>query len=313
MNFRSCKYFLTVCEMGSISAAARKLYISQQSLSSHIRRLEEETGTRLFHRDHPLTLTPAGECVQRAAKTILETLEQMDRELAECRGGFARELTIGTLDYGTPDFMSDLIDLFLRKEPSVLLNTREVSSKVPIPADIPLLITGQEMGNGFKSEAVIFDWVCVSVADSLLQRTYGDQWEERRGRLEQGDLLALEGCPFLLHRGDNSMQRFQDMVLELAHFTPVALSVSGSAAALTQLCDRGRGALIGLMQQALRNQETPCYPISALPGPQATGFLCYREDTVLSEPAQRFLEITRRYFDRRKRTLMQNAHLSTSI
>ena len=42
MNFRSCSYFLTVCEMGNISAAARKLYISQQSLSQHIHKLEEE-------------------------------------------------------------------------------------------------------------------------------------------------------------------------------------------------------------------------------------------------------------------------------
>ena len=34
MNFRTCKYFLTVCELGTINAAARKLFISQQSLST---------------------------------------------------------------------------------------------------------------------------------------------------------------------------------------------------------------------------------------------------------------------------------------
>lgn len=48
MNFRSCKYFLTVCEMGTINAAARRLYISQQSLSQHIRKLETEVGAQLF-------------------------------------------------------------------------------------------------------------------------------------------------------------------------------------------------------------------------------------------------------------------------
>ena len=60
MNFRTCKYFLTVCELGTINAAARKLFISQQSLSQHIRKLEAELGVQLFHRDNPLVLTQAG-------------------------------------------------------------------------------------------------------------------------------------------------------------------------------------------------------------------------------------------------------------
>ena len=53
MNFRTCKYFLTVCELGTINAAARKLFISQQSLSQHIRKLEAELKVQLFHRDNP--------------------------------------------------------------------------------------------------------------------------------------------------------------------------------------------------------------------------------------------------------------------
>ena len=40
MNFRTLQYFLTVAEERSITRAAKKLYISQQSLSSHIAKLE---------------------------------------------------------------------------------------------------------------------------------------------------------------------------------------------------------------------------------------------------------------------------------
>lgn len=47
MNFRTCKYFLMVCDMGTINAAARKLYISQQSLSEHMRKLEKELGVQI--------------------------------------------------------------------------------------------------------------------------------------------------------------------------------------------------------------------------------------------------------------------------
>ncbi len=54
MNFRTCKYFLTVCELGTINAAARKLFISQQSLSQHIRKLEAELKVQLFPCKHKL-------------------------------------------------------------------------------------------------------------------------------------------------------------------------------------------------------------------------------------------------------------------
>ena len=83
MNFRTCKYFLTVCELGTINAAARKLFISQQSLSQHIRKLEAELGVQLFHRDNPLVLTQAGQCVKKAAQTVLDTMEQMEKEIAD--------------------------------------------------------------------------------------------------------------------------------------------------------------------------------------------------------------------------------------
>ena len=48
MNLRNLRYFLMVVEEKNITKAARKLFISQQTLSGVIRRLEEEYRTRLF-------------------------------------------------------------------------------------------------------------------------------------------------------------------------------------------------------------------------------------------------------------------------
>ena len=50
MNILSVQYFLAVIEEGNISAAARKLIISQQTLSEHVKKLETELGTPLFKR-----------------------------------------------------------------------------------------------------------------------------------------------------------------------------------------------------------------------------------------------------------------------
>ena len=50
MNFTSLRYFLAVAEEKNITHAAEKLFISQQALSGHIRKLEEEIGTPIFKR-----------------------------------------------------------------------------------------------------------------------------------------------------------------------------------------------------------------------------------------------------------------------
>ncbi len=301
MNFRSCSYFLTVCEMGNISAAARKLYISQQSLSQHIRKLEEELGAPLFHRDNPLTLTQAGRCFQRAARSILDTLRQLDEELAQCKGAAPKELTIGMLDYGTPDFMPPLIDLFLRQEPDVLLRTRELAPGEAMPEEIPLYISAREVGGNYKSEILFYDQLGISVADSLLKKLYGAQWRERQARLRAGDLPALEGCPFLRHR-NTPLQTLSEVAFEQNRFQPVYLPMMGSIQTLTRLCMSGQGAMVTFLGQAGQEPAMPpCYPMPNMPEALPAGFLCYRGNADLSEAARRFLKITRRYFDRRKK------------
>ena len=49
MDIRQMRYFLEICKFGSISQAAGSLFISQQGLSSAIRRLEQELGCDLFY------------------------------------------------------------------------------------------------------------------------------------------------------------------------------------------------------------------------------------------------------------------------
>lgn len=304
MNFRSCKYFLTVCEMGTINAAARKLYISQQSLSQHIRRMEEEVGAQLFHRDNPLALTKEGECVKRAAQTVLSAMEQMDREIAECKGTVPRQLVIGLLDYGTPEFLPSLIDLFLKKDPDITLQTRELMPGEQMPRDIPLFISAKELGVGYKSEVIITDRLGVSVSDELLKRVYGDRWREHRDRLKNGELSALEGCPFIQHR-NTPLQYFQDMAFRNNDFTPNYLRVMGSVSALARMCANGQGAMVTMMGHARQEQGVPmCYPVSNVPDRIPTAFICYRSNEVLSAPAQQFLEITRRYFRRSREKVM---------
>lgn len=300
MNFRSCQYFLTVCEEGTINAAARKLYISQQSLSHHIRRMEEELGVQLFHRGNPLALTESGRSVQKMSRAVLDAYQQMFTELSVCKGMAPKELTVGVLDFGLPKFMLQLIEMFLNKYPDVLIQTKEIPPGGPLPRDIPLFIGARELDAGFKCRVLITDRLGVSVADALLKKLYGPHWQERKAMLEAGELTALVGCPFLRHQ-DTPFQRLQDMAYEVSGFYPEHLPVRGSFQALAMMCAQGQGALIAPMERLqIEDGLLPCYPISTMPERIPTAYLCRRADAVLSIYAQHFWEITVRYFKGRQ-------------
>jgi LysR family transcriptional regulator, transcriptional activator of the cysJI operon len=78
--------FYYVCQEKSISAAAEKLFLSQPTVTGHIKSLEESTQTKLIQIDRKkLSLTPIGEGLYQFAKQIFQQTLAADRfiELAK--------------------------------------------------------------------------------------------------------------------------------------------------------------------------------------------------------------------------------------
>ena len=66
------RVFVTVAELGSFSAAARELGVSQPAVSQNVAELERQVGTALFERNKSsLSITPAGENLKKYAAEIL--------------------------------------------------------------------------------------------------------------------------------------------------------------------------------------------------------------------------------------------------
>ena len=84
MNIKHAQYMLTVLQEGSITAAAKKLYISQPSLSQMIKLVETNLGTPIFNRSsEAITLTYAGEKYIQAARQILTINDNLQKEIDE--------------------------------------------------------------------------------------------------------------------------------------------------------------------------------------------------------------------------------------
>ena len=78
MDFRQLQSFTSVVEFGSFTKAAEKLSISQPTISTHIRALEEELNARLILRTTKnIEITPKGRELYEYASKILELRDRM--------------------------------------------------------------------------------------------------------------------------------------------------------------------------------------------------------------------------------------------
>lgn len=80
MNFRHLKFFVATAESGQVSRASSLLSISQSAVTSAIKDLETELGTKLFTRSSQgMEMTEAGRDFLASARDILEKVEQAKR------------------------------------------------------------------------------------------------------------------------------------------------------------------------------------------------------------------------------------------
>src|SRR5690348_14781818 len=90
IELRHLRYFVAVADEASFTAAAHRVHVAQQVLSTQIRQLEDAVGTQLLHRTNKgATLTPAGAAFLTTAR---ETLAGLDRGVAAARNA-ARAVT----------------------------------------------------------------------------------------------------------------------------------------------------------------------------------------------------------------------------
>lgn len=80
MNLQQYRYVQTIATVGSFSQAAKELFVTQPSLSSSIKELENELDVQLFHRSKSgACLTEAGSDFLTYAKRILAQVEEMEK------------------------------------------------------------------------------------------------------------------------------------------------------------------------------------------------------------------------------------------
>lgn len=98
MNLRQLEYFMAIAEEHQITAAARRLHITQPPLSYELSSLERELGVKLIERGpRSAELTEAGQLLYARAERILSLTSAATREVKSFGQGTSGTLSVGII------------------------------------------------------------------------------------------------------------------------------------------------------------------------------------------------------------------------
>lgn len=114
------KYFYTVANLGSISATADELHVSQPAISQHIKNIEAQVGFQLFNRTKKgVQLTSEAQEIYTYCKSIFRQVEQMNQTLQDLSSLDTGILNIGASDTICKYYLIDKLKGFERLYPGI--------------------------------------------------------------------------------------------------------------------------------------------------------------------------------------------------
>jgi DNA-binding transcriptional LysR family regulator len=126
MNLRQLACFVAIVEEGSFTRAARRIGITQPSLSQHVRSLEEELGGAMLERlPRGVALTPAGRTLLPEARAALRAVERGRRGARAALALEAGDLEIATVLSMAVGLLPRYIRLWHERHPDVGIRLQE--------------------------------------------------------------------------------------------------------------------------------------------------------------------------------------------
>lgn len=234
--FRGMEYVYEVYKEKSFSKAARNLYISQPSLSTAVKKAEEEIGFPVFDRSTtPIKLTEFGEEYIKSIEIIMgveKSFENFIHDVSELKSG---SISIGGTNLFASYILPPLISEFTEKYPLVDINlveanTTELTGKL-FSGNLDLLID-----NNFVDETIYekkffgVEHLLLTVPKKLeanigaedYAMTAADIKNDRHlsGEVSPVPLKFFANEPFLLLKSGNDTKTRADKICHNSRFVP---------------------------------------------------------------------------------------------
>jgi LysR family transcriptional regulator, low CO2-responsive transcriptional regulator len=233
LSIHGLRVYLCILKCGSLSAAGRKLGMTQPAVSNHLHALEERFGVALLTRGRPLRATPAGECLAEHAQRVLDAVAALEAELARHTAPHG-PLAVGASSTPGELLMPGLVTEFSARYPDVAVELRVYDTDEAIAAlldrEIEAAVVGYEVDDPRLAGTVVGH-------DALVTVVAGS--DPLAGAEISPDELADR--PFVLREQGSGTRRTVEEGLAAAGLRPRVAMELGSNAAVEGAVAAGGG------------------------------------------------------------------------
>lgn len=137
MNYNKLYYFYVITQLGSMSRAAEKLYVSQPALSKAVKELEWFFEVELFyHGKRKLMLTPAGKALRKECMRIFADEDSMMQRIRQYKGADQSSLVFGYMIYKEIYRLKNIFSGFQEQNTNISLSAASYIERTDLTNDL---------------------------------------------------------------------------------------------------------------------------------------------------------------------------------
>ena len=242
MDLWQLNVFCKVIELKSFSKAGSAVYLSQPTVSSHIKDLEEGLGCKLIDRlPKEAVPTKAGELLYAYAKRLLSLRDEAETALADFQGTIKGSLKIGGSTIPGVYLLPRVVGAFVKQYPAVKISlalgdTGGIIDGI-LSGELELGVVGALSDEGAVNQELLFK------DEMRLVVSAAHRWAKR----EEIDLEDLQKEPFIIRESGSGTRKSIQKSLEQNGFSIRKLNVTaemGSTEAVLQAVKADAGVSI---------------------------------------------------------------------
>lgn len=295
MNIKHANYVLTVLREGSFTAAAKKLYVSQPSLSQTIKQIENNLGTLIFDRSGDrLRLTYAGQKYVEAMQQVMMINTNLINEIEEMKQETHGRMRLGISVQRGMNLLPFVIPEFVERYPHVKIVLEEQGSdtleKLVMEGvcDVALVTTSPKVNN--------LEYLLIEHEQLVLMCARTTALAERHREGTELDIFEAAGERFVSLRAGHSVRVTQDRLFALHHMDPEILLETNSLEAAKHIAARANAVMICPLVYIAHSKSlvelTKCFPIRSH-GYERHFYLCYRKGLYFTKFMEDFVSIVK--------------------
>ena len=222
MNIRHIQYVLAILREGSITAASKKLFVSQPALSQTLKQIEQDLGAAIFDRTtDPISLTYAGQQYVDAGLQVLDIDRNLRARIAETKKELHGRLRLGISMQRGLQILPQVIPDFTRMYPYIRLELIEHGSATlehmtaEGQCDLALITTNAKSNKLHYELIESEDVVLMAARSTELAHSFADG--------EPIEITQAQNENFVSMREGQSVRTIQDRLFERHHLTPTIL------------------------------------------------------------------------------------------